>query len=134
MANVILPFSLDRGEEKLTDRGSLVMVDEYAQVIGLPEEVNEEFPSPGSNRGIEPSAYVRTLACHFFEGGRHIEVVRQIKTDRGFHALVDIRQMPGPDGNRGHVATPWAIGFGGWGEAKAGRRFGAATTCWLAAI
>ena len=59
MANVILPFSLDRGEEKLTDRGSLVMVDEYAQVIGLPEEVNEEFPSPGSNRGIEPSAYVR---------------------------------------------------------------------------
>ena len=31
MANVILPFSLDRGEEKLTDRGSLVMVDEYAQ-------------------------------------------------------------------------------------------------------
>ena len=133
MANVILPFSLDRGEEKLTDRGSLVMVDEHAQAIGLPEKVDRELPAPDSNRGIDPSVYVRTLACHFFEGGHHIEVVRQIKTDRGFHALVDIGQMPGPDGNRGHVPTQLATGFAAWEEAKSGRRFGAASTCQLAA-
>jgi len=97
MTDTILPFSLDRSKEKLTDRGSLAIVDEYAEAIGLSEKVDREFPSPGSNRGIDPSAYVRTLAFHFSEGGRHIGEVRQIKTDEGFRALVDIGQMPGPD-------------------------------------
>lgn len=97
MADTILPFSLDRSKEKLTDRGSLAMVDEYAQAIGLPEKVDRELPVPGSNRGIAPSGYVRTLIYHFSEGGRHIEETRQIRADEGFRSLINMGRMPGPD-------------------------------------
>ena len=111
------------------------MVNEFAGAIRLPKKVEKEFPAPGSNRGIDPSAYVRTLIYQFSEGGRHIEDTRQIKADEGFRSLIDLDRMPGPDGNRGHVSTPWAIGFGGWEakmwKAKMGkRRFGVAMTCW----
>jgi len=73
------------------------MVDEFGEAIGLPEKIEEEFPAPGSNRGIDPSAYVRTLIYHFSEGGRHIEDTRQIKADEGFRSLIDMGRMPGPD-------------------------------------
>ena len=65
MSASILPFSLAKSNEKLTDRGAIAMVDEFAGAIGLPKKVKEEFPAPGSNRGIDPSAYVRTLIYHF---------------------------------------------------------------------
>jgi hypothetical protein len=97
MSASILPFSLAKSNEKLTDRGAIAMVDEFGQAIGLPEKVDRELPVPGSNRGIAPSAYVRTLIYHFSEGGRHIEEIRQIKTDEGFRSLIDLGRMPGPD-------------------------------------
>ena len=49
MAAPILPSSLDRSKESLTDRGSLATVDEYAEAIGLPEKVDGEFPAPGGS-------------------------------------------------------------------------------------
>jgi hypothetical protein len=97
MSASILPFSLAKSNEKLTDRGAIAMVDEFGKAIGLPEKVDRELPAPGSNRGIEPSGYVRTLIYHFSEGGRHIEEIRQIKTDEGFRSLIDPSRMPGPD-------------------------------------
>jgi hypothetical protein len=97
MADSILPFSLAQSNEKLTDRGAVAMADEFGEAVGLPEKVEEEFPAPGSNRGIDPSAYVRTLIYQFSEGGRHIEDTRQIKADEGFRSLIDLDQMPGPD-------------------------------------
>jgi hypothetical protein len=130
MATTILPFALDKSNEKLTDRGAIALIDEFGKAIGLPEKVEKEFPAPGSNAGIDPSVYVRTLIYHFSEGGRHIEDTRQIKADEGFRSLIDPGRMPGPDGNRGHVPTRLAIGSGGW-EAEEGRRhFSIATTCW----
>jgi hypothetical protein len=97
MAASILPFSLAKSNEKLTDRGAIALVDEFADAIGLPEKVEQEFPAPGSNAGIDPSVYVRTLMYHFSEGGRHIEDTRQIKTDEGFRSLIGLDRMPGPD-------------------------------------
>jgi len=97
MADSILPFSLAKSNEKLTGRGAIATVDEFDKAIGLFEKVDRDLPAPGSNRGIDPSGYVRTLIYHFSEGGRHIEETRQIKADEGFRSLVDLGRMPGPD-------------------------------------
>lgn len=97
MSFPILPFSLAKSNEKLTDRGAVAVVDEFVEAIGLPEKIEEEFPAPRSNRGIDLSGYVRTLIYHFLEGGRHIEDTRQIKADKGFRSLIDLGRMPGPD-------------------------------------
>lgn len=97
MSDTILPFSLAKSNEKLTDRGSLALVDEYAEAIGLPEAVEETLPPPGSNRGIVPSDYVRTLVAHFADGGRYLEDVRELRADAGFRELIAMESMPGPD-------------------------------------
>ena len=130
MTASILPFSLDRSKERLTDRGSLAMVDEYAEAIGLPEKVDGEFPPPGSNRGIAHSAYVRTLTYHFSEGGRHIEEFRRIKADRGVRALIDMDRMPGPD-----AVGDWLRRMGSQGGQETLRCCNdmAAMTCWSVA-
>ncbi len=97
MSASILPFSLAKSNEKLTDRGAIAIVDEFGKAIGLFDKVDRDLPAPGSNRGIDPSGYVRTLIYHFSEGGRHIEETWQIKADEGFRSLVDLGRMPGPD-------------------------------------
>jgi hypothetical protein len=120
--HAIALFSLAKSNEKSVDRGAIALVDEFRKAIGLPGKVEKEFPAPGSNAGIDPSVYVRTLMYHLSEGGRHIEDTRQIKADKGFRSLIDPGRMPGL----------WrsAIGLGGW-EAEEGRRhFSIATTCW----
>jgi len=117
MAASILPFSLAKSNEKLTDRGAVAMVDEFAQAVGLPGKVEEEFPAPGSNAGIDSSAYVRTLIYHFSEGGRHIEDTRQIKADEGFRALIGLDRMPGPD-----AIGDWLRRMGSGGGQEALRR------------
>jgi hypothetical protein len=117
MAASILPFSLAKSNEKLTDRGAVALVDEFADAIGLPEKVEQEFPAPGSNAGIDPSVYVRTLMYHFSEGGRHIEDIRQIKTDEGFRSLIGLGRMPGPD-----AVGDWLRRMGSGGQQKALRR------------
>jgi hypothetical protein len=123
MAASILPFSLAKSNEKSVDRGAIALVDEFADAVGLPEKVEKEFPAPGSNAGIAPSVYVRTLMYHFSEGGRHIEEARQIKADEGFRALIDLGRMPGL----------WrsATGFARWALETGRRRFGAAMTGWF---
>jgi hypothetical protein len=97
MPDSILPFSLDKSNEKLTDRGMIAVLDEHLQALGVPEQVAAGFPAPGSNNGIAPADYVRTLLYHFTDGGRHLEEVRDLKTDAGFRELVDLERMPGPD-------------------------------------
>ena len=97
MADTILGFSLDKSNEKLTDRGMIAVLDEHLQALGVPGQVAAGFPAPGSNNGIAPADYVRTLLYHFTDGGRHLEEVRDLKTDAGFRELVDLERMPGPD-------------------------------------
>lgn len=97
MSNTIVPFSLAKSKEKLTDRGALVLVNEYAEAIGLPEAAEETLPPPGSNRGIAPSDYVRTLIAHFADGGRYLEDIRRLRSDSGFRELIEMKSMPGPD-------------------------------------
>lgn len=97
MSTSVLPFSLAKSNEKLTDRGAVAIVEEFGRAIGLPEKVDRELPVPGSNRGIDPSGYVRTLIYHFSEGGRQIEEASQIEADEGFRSLIDLGRIPGPD-------------------------------------
>jgi hypothetical protein len=107
----------------------LAIVDEYAEAIGLPKKVDQEIPAPGSNRGIDPSVidlsvYVRTLACHFSGGGRHIEEIRQIKADRGFRALIELDHMPGFD-----AVGDWLRRIGSQGGQKALRHCNDTLVC-----
>ena len=97
MTDRILSFQFKQTREKITDRGGLAIIDEFIQSLGIRKQIEIEYPRPGSNRGIMPYEYIRTLIYHFIDGGRHLEDIRDIKEDEGFRKLLDIKTIPGPD-------------------------------------
>lgn len=120
MPDSILPFSLDKSNEKLTSRGMVAVFDEYIEALGLPEQAARQFLTPGSNRGIAPADYVRTLCYHFTDGGRPPRRHwRPEERDGGFRALIEMRHMPGPD-----AVGDWLRRMGG-AEGQSGEATGA---------
>lgn len=97
MKHRILPFLVAQSKEKLTDRGSLALIDEFMSGLGFSDELDKVFPSPGSGKGIEAADYIRTLVYHFVDGGRHLEEIEGIKDDKGFRSLIKMEHMPGSD-------------------------------------
>jgi len=97
MTGRILPFFVTQSQEKLTDRGSLALVDEFMTGIGLTRQLEQVFPLPGSGRGILSRDYVRTLVFHFVDGGRFLEEIEALRGDVGFRSLIRMDHMPGSD-------------------------------------
>ncbi|MBC8402613.1 MAG: IS1380 family transposase [Candidatus Marinimicrobia bacterium] len=97
MTHKILPFFVTQSNEKLTDRGSLAVVDEFMTGLGFTNQLPQVFPSPGSGKGIKAADYVRTLVYHFADGGRHLKELEEIKYDRGLRSLIKMDHMPGSD-------------------------------------
>lgn len=97
MTGRILPFFVKQSKTKLTDRGSLAIIDEFMTGVGLTGQLDRVFPLPGSGRGIKAADYVRTLVYHFSDGGRHLAELEAIKVDEGFRSLIKMEHMPGSD-------------------------------------
>ena len=97
MRRQILPYLVTKSQEKLTDRGSLAVLDEFMTGIGLPTAAARIFPTPGSGRGIDPVDFIRTLVYHFADGGRHLEGINAIRSDAGFRSLIQMKRMPTAD-------------------------------------
>jgi len=97
MTGRILPFLITQSKEKLTDRGSLALVDEFMTGLGFTDQLHQVFPSPGSGKGIKTADYIRTLVYHFADGGRHLEEIEGIKHDSGLRSLIKMDHMPGAD-------------------------------------
>lgn len=72
MTDRILSFQFKQTREKISDRGGLAIIDEFIQALGIREQIENEYPLPGSNRGIKPYKYIRTLVYHFIYGGRYL--------------------------------------------------------------
>ncbi len=97
MPSRILPFFITQSKEKLTDRGSLALVDEFMTGLGFTNQLQQVFPAPGSGKGIHSAEYVRTLVYHFTDGGRNLEDLEGLKYDRGLRSLIKMDHMPGSD-------------------------------------
>ncbi|HCK99409.1 MAG TPA: hypothetical protein DHW42_04805 [Candidatus Marinimicrobia bacterium] len=100
MTDRILSFQFKQTREKITDRGGLVVIDEFIQALGIRRQIEIEYPRPGSNRGIMAYEYICTLLYHFIDGGRYLEDIRGIQDDEGFRKLVNIETLPSPDSVR----------------------------------
>ena len=97
MQKKISRFLVKQSKEKLTDRGSLAIINEYLIASGITAKLENIFPLPGSGRGIVAADYIRTLIFHFCDGGRHLEEIEGMKSDTGFLSLIKMKTMPGSD-------------------------------------
>lgn len=93
----ILPFKIETTRERLTAHGGLALMAEFNHGIGLRELTDRYLPSPGSNRGFDPSAIVDAVVLMLQGGGRSLEDLRELKDEEGLMKLIGRGEIPEPD-------------------------------------
>ena len=77
----VMPFKLERTEERVTARSGLVLYGEFMEAMGVDCLIERHMPKPGSGRGFEPIRYIKPLSMTLYGGGEAIEDVREIRED-----------------------------------------------------
>jgi phage gp46-like protein len=89
----VLPFKLERTEEKVTARSGLALYAEFMKGIGLEELVDRHMPRPESGRGYEAIDYVQPLSMMLYGGGEAIEEVREIREDCSLREAIELKRI-----------------------------------------
>lgn len=90
----ILPHKRATTNDQLTSRAGLMAIAQVMESIGLSERIDQQFPSPKSNRGFSPSTFVETLILMQHEGGFHLDDVRHIRDDKALRTVLGLKKMP----------------------------------------
>lgn len=90
----VLPFKLERTEEKVTARSGLALYAEFMRGIGLEELVGRHMPRAGSGRGFKANSYVEPLSMMLYGGGEAIEQVREIREDHPLRGAIGMEVIP----------------------------------------
>jgi len=93
----IFPFKIETTKERLMAHGGLALMAEFNHGIGLRELTDRYLPSPGSNRGFDPSVMVDSLVLMLQGGGRSLEDLRELKNEKGLMKLIGGDEIPEPD-------------------------------------
>ncbi|MCG7852164.1 MAG: IS1380 family transposase, partial [Methanosarcinaceae archaeon] len=93
----VLPFKLETTNDLITSHAGLVLLGEFAVSLGLPRMLDEQLPRPGSGSGYCVSEHVMPLVLMLNGGGRSLEDIRQIRSDRGLRELLVMDRIPSSD-------------------------------------
>jgi hypothetical protein len=97
MAKKGLEFKLEYGEDEITPYAGLGLYGEMLKSLGLDKEIEMMFPKPKSGRGLKANEYISPILLMFIGGGRHIEDIRKIETDKGLRRICKLRRIPTGD-------------------------------------
>jgi len=90
----VLPFKLERTEERLTARSGLALYAEFMKGMKVEELVDRHMPRPGSGRGFEAISYIEPLSMMLYGGGEAIEEVREIREDHPLREAIQMERIP----------------------------------------
>ena len=90
----VLPFKLERTEERVTARSGLVLYAEFMRAMGVESLIDEHMPRPGSGRGFEAGSYIKPLSMVLYGGGETIEDVREIRGDDSVREVTGLKEIP----------------------------------------
>ncbi len=90
----VLPFKLERTEEKVTARSGLALYGEFMKGVGLEEMVDGHMPRTGSGRGYRAMSYIEPLSMMLYGGGEAIEEVREIRGDHPLREAIQMEKIP----------------------------------------
>jgi len=113
MLQCVLPFKLETTNDKITPYAGLAIFGEFIHATGLLQQINNEMPAPGSNRGYQPSLFVEPLLLMLHGGGRSLEDLRKISTDSGLRELLKIKNVPSSDATGNWLRRMGSTGLSG---------------------
>jgi hypothetical protein len=97
LQQTLIPIKLELSNERLTSMAGLMLVEEAARSHGIWKRVDELFPGPGSGRGHRASEFVRPLVWMQHAGGRHLEDVRELRSEQEVLKRFGLERLPSAD-------------------------------------
>jgi hypothetical protein len=93
-----LSFKLEfSGAEKITPYAGLGLYGELYRSLGLHREITGVLPRPKSGAGYDANTYVYPVTLMFIGGGKYLEDIRKIETDKGLREMCGIATVPSSD-------------------------------------
>lgn len=97
LQQTLIPIKLELSNERLTSMAGLMLVEEAARCHGIWKRVDELFPGPRSGRGHRASEFVRPLVWMLHAGGRHLEDVRELRSEQAVLKRYGLDRLPSAD-------------------------------------
>jgi hypothetical protein len=72
----------------------LLAIGQLMESLQLSERIDQHFPLPKSNRGFNPSTYLKTFILMQHEGSFHLEDVRHLSQDTALRHVMNLTQLP----------------------------------------
>ena len=97
MAQNVLNFTVEGTNEKLTPRAGEVVFGEFLKAIGVDRLCHKHLPLPQSNHSYHPYAFIQPLLLMLHSGGRYLEDIRMIASDKALCELLGMKRVPVAD-------------------------------------
>jgi hypothetical protein len=97
MAQTVLNFTVESTQEKLTPRAGEAIFGEFLKAIRVDQLCNKYLPLPQSNRGYTPYTFIQPLLLMLHSGGRYLEDIRMIDSDKALRTLLGMKNIPTAD-------------------------------------
>ncbi len=97
MAQSVLEFAVKSTDEKLTPRAGEAVFGEFLKAIGVDRLCHKHLPLPQSNHGYHPYAFIQPLLLMLHSGGRYLEDIRMIASDKALCELLGMKKVPVAD-------------------------------------
>jgi hypothetical protein len=97
MAQTVLNFTVESTNEKLTPRAGEAIFGEFLKALGIDTLCNRYLPLPQSNRGYAPYTFIQPLLLMLHSGGRYLEDIRMIDSDKALRTLLGMKNIPAAD-------------------------------------
>ncbi len=90
----VMPFKLERTEERITARSGLTLYAEWMRAMDIEGLVSLHMIRPGSGHGYGAIDYVGPLSMMMYGGGDSIDDVREIRDDHALREVIGMRSVP----------------------------------------
>jgi hypothetical protein len=97
MTQRLLNFTVESTDERLTPRAGEAVFGEFLKAIGVDRLCHKYLPLPQSNHGYHPYVYIQPLLLMLHSGGRYLEDIRMIASDKALCTLLGIKSVPVAD-------------------------------------
>ena len=94
MPQSVLSFSVESTKDSLTSNAGTILFGEYLKAIGVDTLSNTHLPLPKSNRGYMPFEHLQPLLLMLHSGGRVMDDLRLIRSDKAIKETLKIKRMP----------------------------------------
>jgi len=94
VTQTLLPFKLEKTNEKLTAHAGLAVSHEFNLAVGTRHLLDAHLPAPGSNRGHRPAEWILPLILMLQGGGDDLTDINAIAEDKALRQACALKKVP----------------------------------------